>query len=54
MAMNGLRKVAASLRSGANEVLVDPETGRRALRPIERLLDFSAARSKVIFGANDA
>ena len=27
MAMNGLRKVAASLRSGANEVLVDPEIG---------------------------
>ena len=54
MAMNGLRKVAASLRSGANEVLVDPEIGRRALRPIERLLDFSASRSRVIYGANDA
>jgi len=54
MAMNGLRKVAASLRSGANEVLVDPEIGRCALRPIERLLDFSAGRSTVIYGANDA
>ena len=52
--MNGLRKVAASLRSGANEVLVDPAIGRRALRPIERLLDFSASRSRVIYGANDA
>jgi quinolinate synthase len=54
MAMNGLRKVAASLRSGANEVLVDPDIGRRARRPIERLLDFSASRSRVIYGANDA
>jgi quinolinate synthase len=54
MAMNGLRKVAASLRSGANEVLVDPEIGRRARRPIERLLEFAAGRGTVIHGANDA
>ncbi len=54
MAMNGLRKVAASLRSGKGEVLVDRDTGRRARRPIQRLLDFSASRRAVIYGANDA
>ncbi len=54
MAMNGLRKVASSLRSGANEVSVDPETGRRARRPLERLLEFSASRGTVIYGASDA
>jgi quinolinate synthase len=41
MAMNTLRKLAAVLEQGGNEIFVDPETGRRARRCITRLLDFT-------------
>ncbi|MGI4720564.1 MAG: quinolinate synthase NadA [Janthinobacterium lividum] len=56
MAMNGLRNLADALEksveksvensveTGANEVHVDPETGRLAKRAIDRMLDFAAAR----------
>ena len=40
MAMNHLRNLADSLERGANEVLVDPELGRRAMVPLQRMLDF--------------
>ena len=42
MAMNHLRNLADSLESGTNEILVDPELGRRALVPLQRMLDFRA------------
>ncbi len=54
MAMNGLRKIAEVLRSGANEIRVPPEICARAVVPIKRLLDFAAARDQVIMGNNDA
>ncbi|MBM4227739.1 MAG: quinolinate synthase NadA [Gammaproteobacteria bacterium] len=54
MAMNGLRKLAAALREGSNEIHVAPEIGRRAAVPIKRLLDFSAGQHTVIYGNNDA
>ncbi len=54
MAMNGLRKLAAVLRTGANEVQVSPALGARAIVPISRLLEFSAGRQQVILGNNDA
>ena len=44
MAMNGLKNLAEVLESGANEVHVDPETGRQAVRAIDRMLDFAAAK----------
>ena len=48
MAMNGLRNLADALensvQTGANEVHVDPETGRQAKRAIDRMLDFAAAK----------
>ncbi|MEH6437644.1 quinolinate synthase NadA [Massilia sp. DD77] len=48
MAMNGLRNLADALEhgveSGANEIHVDPETGRQAKRAIDRMLDFAAAK----------
>ncbi len=44
MAMNGLANLAQVLESGANEILVDPETARLAYRPIDRMLAFAAAR----------
>jgi quinolinate synthase len=44
MAMNGLQNLAAALESGANEILVDPEIGRKAYTCIDRMLAFAAAR----------
>ena len=52
MAMNGLKNLAEvlensvenSVETGANEVHVDPETGRQARRAIDRMLDFAAAK----------
>ncbi|RJG00894.1 quinolinate synthase NadA [Noviherbaspirillum sedimenti] len=45
MAMNGLRNLAEVLETGRNEILVDPEIGRKAYVCIDRMLDF-AARQK--------
>jgi len=44
MAMNGLKNLAEVLESGANEVFVDAEIGRQAVRSIDRMLDFAAAK----------
>ncbi|QOL48789.1 quinolinate synthase NadA [Massilia litorea] len=44
MAMNGLKNLAEVLESGANEVFVDPAIGKEAVRAIDRMLDFAAAR----------
>jgi len=41
MAMNALDNLAASLEQGTNEIHVDPELGRRAMVPLQRMLDFS-------------
>ncbi len=41
MAMNGLENLAASLETGSNEIAVDEDIRRRALIPIERMLEFS-------------
>lgn len=39
--MNTLEKVARALRTEQPEINVDPEIARRALRPIERMLELS-------------
>lgn len=44
MGMNTLQSLYESLRDGSNEVLVDPELGRQALKPLQRMLDFRAQR----------
>ncbi|HEU4851047.1 MAG TPA: quinolinate synthase NadA [Telluria sp.] len=44
MAMNGLQNLADVLESGRNEVFVDPEIGKQAVRAIDRMLDFAAAK----------
>ena len=41
MAMNALDNLADSLEHGSNEILVDPELGRRAMIPLQRMLDFA-------------
>ena len=43
MAMNDLESIYHSLRSGANEVLVDPALAKNALIPLERMLNFKKA-----------
>ena len=54
MAMNGLRKLAAVLETGANEILIPEAIRVQAVRPIQRLLDFANMRNKVVLGNNDA
>ena len=41
MAMNELEALHAALANGGNEILVDPEVGARAMRPLQRMLDFN-------------
>ncbi len=41
MAMNGLVNLAWTLETGENEILVDPEIGRRAMQSVGRMLDFA-------------
>lgn len=43
MAMNGLQGLAHVLKTGANEILVDPAIAERARVPIDRMLAFTAA-----------
>ena len=40
MAMNELESLATVFDRGENEVFVDPELGRRAMLPLQRMLDF--------------
>jgi len=54
MAMNGLRKLAATLREGSNEIEVPADIAARAARPIRRLLNFTAGRQQVVYCNNDA
>ena len=39
--MNNLRNLAEVLENGGNEVHVDPAIQRKAIKPIQRLLDFA-------------
>ena len=41
MAMNGLLNLAEVLENGNNEILIDPAIIRRAVLPIQRMLDFA-------------
>ncbi len=53
MAMNSLRKLTATLKSGGNEIHVDPDISQRAQISIQRLLDFTKGKNKTAL-ANDA
>lgn len=44
MAMNGLQNLADVLENGNNEIHVDPQVGKEAVRAIDRMLDFAAAK----------
>jgi len=41
MAMNGLRNLARVLATGTNEITIDEEIRKKALIPIQRLMDFA-------------
>ncbi len=47
MAMNELEALADVFEGEDNEVFVDPDLGRRAMIPLQRMLDFSAERKSV-------
>lgn len=52
MAMNSLRKLVKVLRTGSNEIFVDPEICKRAVSSIQKLLDFTGGNKKAL--ASDA
>ena len=52
MAMNTLHKLANVLKTGHNEIHVDPEISRKARVGIQRLLDFTRGKKTAL--ANDA
>jgi quinolinate synthase len=54
MAMNNLRNLARVLETGANEIRIDEDIRKRAVIPIERMLEFARTRKKQVLGAGDA
>jgi len=54
MAMNNLRKLVECLETGSGEIHIDPELGKRARLPIQRLLDFAKEQNKQTLLSGDA
>lgn len=54
MAMNTLQALADALETGRGEIHVDRDIIENAVKPIQRLLDFTAARGQPLLGNNDA
>ncbi len=54
MAMNSLRKVVECLETGSGEIHIDPELGKRARVPIQRLLDFAKVHNQQVLMSSDA
>jgi quinolinate synthase len=50
MAMNGLENLVECLEQGSNEVFVDPELGKKAMIPLQRMLDFAAENKMRVKG----
>jgi quinolinate synthase len=50
MAMNGLENLARSLETGSNEIHVDAEIARLALRSVQRMVDFAQTESIKVRG----
>ena len=46
MGMNSLQNLARILEKGHNEIFIDPALRKNAVRPIQRMLDFSAEYNK--------
>lgn len=54
MAMNGLKNLAETLERGTNEIHIDLAAGKKALKGIQRMLDFAQARKTAVAIPNDA
>ena len=52
--MNSLRKVVQCLETGSGEIHIDPELGKRAKLPIQRLLDFATEQNQQTLLSGDA
>ncbi len=50
MAMNSLENLAEVLETGKHEIQVDPELGRQAMIPLQRMLDFARERKTRVQG----
>lgn len=50
MAMNTLEAMLHSLQTGSNEITVDPALTPKAVRPLQRMLDFTAAAKLAVAG----
>jgi quinolinate synthase len=50
MSMNGLRNLAHVLETGLNEIKIDAETCRKAVVPIQRMLDFAVEQNLQVRG----
>jgi len=50
MAMNTLEALLHSLQTGSNEVLVDPALVPKAVKPLQRMLDFTSAAHMAVTG----
>jgi quinolinate synthase len=53
MAMNGLQNLADVLENMSNEIHVDPAIGRQAVKSINRMLDFAAAKKAGVAPGSD-
>jgi quinolinate synthase len=54
MAMNGLRNLAQVLEHGGNEIVIDEAIRRRALVPVQRMLDFAREQAVNMQGKGNA
>jgi len=50
MAMNALDNLLETLEQNSNEIHVDPEIGKKAMIPLQRMLDFAQARKVKLKG----
>jgi quinolinate synthase len=54
MAMNSLRNLAMVLETGANEIHVEEQVRRKALKATQRMLDFARSRRQPVLGQGSA
>ena len=50
MEMNNLKNTAEVLQNGLQEIHVDPQDGERALRPLQRMVDFARHNNTAVRG----
>lgn len=53
MAMNGLKGIEHSLETGTGEVHLAPDLAERALKPLQRMLDFAAEQKRRVQASGD-